>query len=101
MKAVARIVRSARDDAPRAWYRRKKQSDAFALLTRGAAEAYAHVWTDVFADNGCERLGLGAAAPDDARLRRVCAPLGIHAKHGTECAVSVALAGRGVLLKAE
>ena len=48
-----------------------------------------------------ERLGLGAAAPDDARLRRVCAPLGIHAKHGTECAVSVALAGRGVLLKAE
>ena len=48
-----------------------------------------------------ERLGLGAAAPDDARLRRVCAPLGIHAKHGTECAVSVALAGRGVHLKAE
>ena len=45
--------------------------------------------------------GLGAAAPDEARLRRVCAPLGIHAKHGTECAVSVALAGRGVHLKAE
>ena len=48
-----------------------------------------------------EQLGLGAAAPDEARLRRVCAPLGIHAKHGTECAVSVALAGRGVHLKAE
>ena len=27
-----------------------------------------------------EQLGLGAAAPDEARLRRVCAPLGIHAK---------------------
>ncbi len=56
LKAVARIVRSpSADGAPRAWFRRKKQSDAFALLSGGAVEAYAEVWRDVFVGDGCER----------------------------------------------
>jgi len=89
--AVSSIVSATRDvEAKRVWYRRKKQSDAFALMTRGALVAYASIWRDEFRDGKCVDIGL-----DDMRdqrvLKRTCAPLGLNYRFSTECMVTAHL----------
>ena len=95
-KKQFRIVRRITGDsaidveAPRAWYRSSARSDAFAIMTRGAMDAYSSIWRDEFHGNNCARIGL-AHKPDDALLNKVCGPFGVRYKYGTECMVTAHL----------
>ena len=75
-------------------YRYSARSDVFALLTRGAARVYGSVWRDTFFGNRCEEIGLGER-PDNKLLDKVCGPLKIRYKWGTECMVTAHLVLRG------
>ncbi|KAJ1459270.1 hypothetical protein M885DRAFT_511925 [Pelagophyceae sp. CCMP2097] len=99
LRAVAAATRRTQDPLleKRAWLRPGTRSDAFALLTRAAMDAYAGIW-GVF-QGGCAAIGLGHK-PDIARLDPICTPLKIRVKTGTECLVAAQLHAGNVTIEA-